>query len=68
MDPEEVAVVALNGLLKGKGVIIPGRLNKLFLLLDKILPYVLKTFMTNRTMKRINTPEWVSSYLLKPAA
>jgi short-subunit dehydrogenase len=68
MDPEEVAVVALNGLLKGKGVIIPGRLNKLFLLLDKILPSVLKTFMTNRTMKRINTPEWVSSYLLKPAA
>jgi uncharacterized protein len=68
MNPEEVATIALNGLLKGKEVIIPGRLNKFFLFLDKILPPVIKTFMTNRTMKKINTPEWVNSYLLKPAA
>jgi len=68
MNPEEVAVIAINGLLKGKGVIIPGRLCKFFLLLDKVLPSTLKTFMTSRTMKKINTPEWVKSYLLKPAA
>jgi len=68
MNPEEVAAIAINGLLKGKEVIIPGRLCKLFLLLDKVLPSILKTFMTSRTMKKINTPEWVKSYLLKPAA
>ena len=68
MNPEEVAVIAINGLLKGKEVIIPGRLCKLFLLLDKVLPSVLKTFMTSRTMKKINTPDWVKSYLLKPAS
>jgi short-subunit dehydrogenase len=68
MNPEEVAVIAINGLLKGKEVIIPGRICKLFLLLDKMLPSVLKTFMTSRQMKKINTPEWVKSYLLKPAA
>jgi len=68
MDPEEVAVIALNGLLRKKEVIVPGKLNKCFLFLDRILPSFVKTFMTNRTMKRINTPEWVNSYLLKPAA
>jgi len=68
MDPEEVAAIALIGLFKKKGVIIPGRLNRFFLLLDKILPSAIKTYMTNRTMKKINTPEWVKSYLLKPAA
>ena len=68
MNPEEVAVIAINGLLKGKEVIIPGRLCKFFLLMDKVLPSALKTFMTSRTMKKINTPEWVKPYLLKPAA
>ena len=68
MNAEEVASIAIKGLLKGKGVIIPGRLCKFFLLMDKVLPSALKTFMTNRTMKKINTPEWVKSYLIKPAA
>jgi hypothetical protein len=36
--------------------------------MDKVLPSALKTFMTSRTMKKINTPEWVKPYLLKPAA
>ncbi len=68
MNPEEVAAIAINGLLKGKEVIIPGRICRFFFLLDKLLPSVVKTFMTSRTMKKINTPEWVNSYLLKPAA
>jgi short-subunit dehydrogenase len=68
MNPEEVAVVAINGLLKGKEVIIPGRICRFFFLLDKMLPGVVKTFMTSRTMKKINMPEWVNSYLVKPAA
>jgi len=68
MNPEEVAVIAINGLLKGKEVIIPGRLCKFFLLMDKVLPSALKALMTSRTMKKINTPEWVKPYLLKPAA
>jgi len=58
----------INGLLKRREVIIPGRLCKFFLLMDKVLPSALKALMTSRTMKKINTPEWVKSYLLKPAA
>jgi short-subunit dehydrogenase len=68
MNPEEVAPIALNGLLKKKEVIIPGRLNRFFLFLDKILPAPVKTLITNYTMKKINPPKWYNHYLLKPVS
>ena len=55
MDPEEVAPIAINGLLKGKEVIIPGRVNQLYLLLDKILPGPVKRMITNSQIKNMNS-------------
>jgi short-subunit dehydrogenase len=53
MNPEQVAPIAIGGLLKRKEVIIPGSINKLFLIFDKLLPAVLKKIITNRQMKKL---------------
>lgn len=63
MNPEEVAPVAINGLLRGKEVIIPGRLNIFFLLLDKLLPVFIKKIMTGSAMKKLDTNK-MSRYLV----
>ena len=55
MDPEDVVPAALDGLFKKKEVIIPGRLNKFFLLLDALLPGYIKTTLTNHTMNKLNS-------------
>ncbi len=55
MNPEEVASIALNGLLHGREVIIPGRLNNFFMLLDKLLPVFIKKILTGITMKTIDS-------------
>ena len=54
MNPEDVVPVALNGLLRGREVIIPGRLNNFFMLLDKLLPVFIKKVLTGITMKTID--------------
>ncbi len=54
MDPEQVVPVALDGLMRKKEVIIPGRLNQLFMLLDAILPRFIKRKITNYTMEKLN--------------
>jgi uncharacterized protein len=54
LNPEEVAQVALNGLFRGREVIIPGRLNNFFMLLDKLLPAFIKKILTSITMKTID--------------
>ncbi|HEX4958397.1 MAG TPA: SDR family NAD(P)-dependent oxidoreductase [Lacibacter sp.] len=56
MNPEEVAVEAIDGLLKGKEVIIPGMLNKFFRALDFILPAVIKKVITKKQMNKLPTP------------
>ena len=55
MNPEEVAPIAIDGLLKGKEVIIPGAINKFFLLLNNIIPAFLKKIITNRQMKALSS-------------
>jgi len=55
MSPEQVAVIAINGLLKKKEVIIPGCLNKLYLLLNNFVPSFLKKMITNSQMKSLNS-------------
>jgi uncharacterized protein len=54
MNPEEVVPAAIDGLLRKKEVIIPGRLNKFFLFLDTILPQFIKIPIIDKTMKRLN--------------
>ncbi len=63
MNPEDVVPIAIDGLLKGKEVIIPGRLNKFFMILDKLLPPVIKTMITGAAMKKINSKNEFSRYL-----
>ncbi len=67
MDPEKVAHIAINGLLKNKELIIPGRLNKCFLLLDKLLPGFIKKILTNSSMKKLNPDNRFNRYLAKPS-
>jgi short-subunit dehydrogenase len=42
MMPEEVAPIAVKGLLAGKKVIVPGKINKLILFVNNIIPIGLK--------------------------
>lgn len=53
MIPEDVARVAIDGMLARKRVIIPGTVNRIFLAVDKILPLFLKRLLLNSTMKRL---------------
>ena len=66
MNPEDAAPLALTGMLKKKGVIIPGRLNRFFLILDKILPEFIKTWITNYTMERMSPQNRYIKYLPTP--
>jgi uncharacterized protein len=62
MEPENVAPIAIDGLLKRKNVIVPGRLNRLSLVLDKILPEVLKIILMNKTTGKINSKSRFNNY------
>jgi len=62
MNPEEVVPIAIDGLLKGKEVIIPGKLNNFFMLLDKILPGAIKKIITGQGMKKLNPANSLSRY------
>ncbi len=43
MNPDEVAEIAIRGMLNRKEIIIPGKMNKIFLLINKLLPsFVIK--------------------------
>ena len=55
MNPEEVAKIAIDGMLKKKEVIIPGFWNRMFMLFDKILPKWYKEMLTDRSMKESKT-------------
>ena len=55
MNPEDVAKIAIDGLLKKKEEIIPGRINQFFLILNKILPEFIKKMLTNSEMKKLNS-------------
>jgi len=55
MNPEEVAPIAIDGLLRQREVIIPGFLNRTFLLLDTFLPPFIKKMLTNHQMKNVRS-------------
>lgn len=46
LDPEQAAKITLNNFNKGKEVIIPGKINKIFMFLDSILPAGIKNKLT----------------------
>ena len=70
MNPEEVAKIAIDGMLEKKEVIIPGFWNRLFMFLDKLLPKWFKDILTDRSMKQakaVTNPVTFSIQPLKPA-
>ena len=68
MDPEKTAPIAINGLLNKKEVIIPGKLNQCFMLLNKILPGFIKRMLTGSSMQKMDHNNHFNNYLPKPAA
>jgi len=56
MNPDKVARIAIDGLLNNKEMIIPGFWNKVFLMLDKLIPKWLKEIITERQMVKISIP------------
>lgn len=63
MNPEDVAPIAIDGLLKGKEVIIPGRLNKFFMLLNWLLPNWLKKIISNKSIGKLDPDNSLIRYL-----
>ncbi len=55
LNPDEVARIAIKGMLKGKELIIPGVLNKSFLFLDKILPKWLKNILIMKELDHLSS-------------
>ncbi len=55
MDPEDVAKFAIDGMLRGKEVIVPGILNRCFMFLNSILPKPVKDKITAVEMKKFKT-------------
>jgi hypothetical protein len=53
MNPEDVAKIAMDHMLKRKEQIIPGCLNRFFMVLDKILPRCFKEMLTDFQMSRV---------------
>ena len=53
LEPEDVAKVAIKGLLKGKKEIVPGTINKMLLLLNFFLPSFIKEHIIKNKLKAI---------------
>jgi len=53
LEPEEVAKQAIDGMLKGKKEIIPGRANRLFVQLNKITPSFIRAFILQKNFKML---------------
>jgi short-subunit dehydrogenase len=66
-NPEEVARIAVDGLMCGKAVIVPGILNKVFLMANRMVPGSIREFLIGRTTRRLAPATNVSLKQLQPA-
>lgn len=55
MNPENAAICAIAGMLKGKEVIIPGKVNRFYMFLNSILPKSVKDKITAIEMNKFKT-------------
>ena len=53
LQPEEVAEQAIDGMLKGKIRIIPGRINKLSYVAGRIIPGFIRNRLVQRAFKNL---------------
>ncbi len=56
LNPEWLAPKALDGLLKGRALMIPGKLNRIFKFVDYILPLFIKNMLIGWQMNHLNSP------------
>lgn len=63
MNPEDVVPIAMKGLLRRKEVIIPGRLNQCFFIMEKILPAFIKKILTSYSIKGMHSANHLSGYM-----
>lgn len=61
LNPEQVAPIVIGRMLKGKAVIIPGRINQFSMLLNKLLPTFVKNRLTEKLMKSIKPSSYSSA-------
>jgi uncharacterized protein len=54
MNPEDVAKITIEKMLRNKELIIPGNWNRIFLVLDKLLPSFIKKLLTGKLMSQVN--------------
>lgn len=52
LNPEEAAKIAIDGMMSKKMVIVPGFVNKCFMILDKLLPEFIKDLLANSEIKK----------------
>ncbi|MBZ5858811.1 SDR family oxidoreductase [Flavihumibacter profundi] len=61
MSPESVAAIAITGLLNGQTVLIPGKLNRLSLVINKLLPRNLHKYCTRLLTNKVTSPSIIQS-------
>ena len=57
LNPEKAAKIAIDAMMAKKKVVVPGFVNKCFMVLDKLLPEFIKDRLTNREINKY--PEMV---------
>lgn len=57
MSPESIARFAVDGMLKRKAVVIPGRVNRLFLLFNRCVPGHLRNYLVRKEMEQFKCPK-----------
>ncbi len=55
LTPEAAAKIALNGMLKGKKMVVPGFINRCFMALDKLLPEFIEDKLTSGEIKKLES-------------
>jgi short-subunit dehydrogenase len=56
MNPEEVARISIDGMFAKKEVMIPGICNRIFMLMDKLLPKRMKEWLIDKQMSKSLNP------------
>ena len=67
-DPEKLARPVIDGLLKKKNVMIPGKLNKCYVVVYSLLPEFIKSIITNRSVKKLKSASEDEKLLQEPLA
>lgn len=54
LNPEDAARIAIDSMIKKKGVVVPGFINKCLMVLDKLLPEFIKDYLAIREINKLN--------------